>query len=133
MQREGQKADYWLHSRLYVNSFIKCHMENGPLNGSRCSFVLPFLFSPCLRSVLAAPSLSLLTSEQCTGTFQRDQELSQNYISLAVSHTSETVHSHWFLETQGTRGGLIIITLCIHRPLFSKEPLQILSCCSLYY
>lgn len=91
---------------------------------ARCHFSSPH--------PLEVSSLCSLSS-QWTGTFQRDQELNQNYISLAIPQTSEMVHSHWLLEAQGARGGLVIITLCIHRPLFSKEHLQILPCNSPYY
>lgn len=53
-------------------------------------------------------TLSPPTSEQWTGTFWRHKELNQHYISPAISQTSEIVHSHWLLEAQGARGGLVI-------------------------
>lgn len=56
------------------------------------------IYEKCPRCTLSPP-----TSEQWTGTFQRDQESNQNYISLAISQTSETVHSavSWRLRGPG--------------------------------
>ena len=74
-------------------------MENMPLSGARCSFMRPFLFSqPREGFLLHSPPP---TSEPCAGTCRRGHELNQNYVSLAVSQSSETVRSHWRLHSQG--------------------------------
>lgn len=106
--------------KMILEMTLRCHKENGPLAGTQGSFALPFPLSPSRRKALAVLSPPP-ASEQCTGTLQSSQELNQKYISFTVSQTSKTVHSHWFLEAQGSHGGLIIIILYIHRLLFSKE------------
>lgn len=101
-------------------------MENGPLSGAQHAFTAVSLLPPAEVSsiTLRLPP----TSQLGAGTFQRSRELNQNYTSLPVAWTSETVPSRGLLEAQGARGGLIIITLGIHRPLFSMKLPQTLSC-----
>ena len=130
VQGGRQKSDCWIIFKIifeiiYKMSHRKCSFKWRPM------LLHAAIFLPSTREKCSVFTVSLPpTSEQRTGTFQRSQELNQNYISLAVSETSKTVHFHWLLEA---RRGLIIIILRIHRPLCGRECLQTSSCSSPYY
>lgn len=74
----GKWAFKWSPTRLVAAISLPCIQE-------RHSYCTPLLLLPL-------------------STFWRGRELSQNYISLAVSRTSGMLHSHWLLEAPGGAG-----------------------------